>query len=215
MKNFRQLLETYVMVLVHPFRVHEQFRHRLPLPGQDGHLYPPLTLAESLGMSWVFALIQGLFKIVILSFFLKTFLNFQTDNFPLIQDLITSSGISTYYFLLFSTALNVIFYPISALILTEVWAWFIRLYTRWLNPNLPAHEIADQVTTHALSSNIFSVIPYVGDLIQPIFYHFLLYAGLRSNLGASRSLAWVILLTPMILGLMLLSALVLIVFYLV
>ena len=47
------ILETYVMTLVHPFRIHQQFRHQLPLPGQDGYRYEPLTLAESIGVSWV------------------------------------------------------------------------------------------------------------------------------------------------------------------
>jgi hypothetical protein len=91
----------------------------------------------------------------------------------------------------------------------------IRLYSKWLNPDLPHEEIADQISTHALSSNLFSIIPFLGDLIQSGLYYFLLYAGLRSNLGASRSLAWVILLTPTLLAMMVLSLLGFAVFYLV
>lgn len=209
------LFETYLMVLIHPFRMHQQFRYNVALPGQDGYLFEPLKLSEALGISWVFAIVRGLGKLVLMNFFLQSFISMQSENFPVLQDLILSSGISTYYFLLFSAALDIIFFPIAALVMTEVWAWMIRLYGRWLNPDLPHDEIADQITTHALSSNLFMIIPFIGDLIQSLLYYFLLYAGLRSNLGASRSLAWVILLTPTLLAMMFVSVLLVTFFYLV
>ena len=215
MKSILDLLETYFMVLVHPFRIHQQFRYQVALPGHENHFFTPLKLSEALGISWVFAIIRGLAKLVLMNFFLQSFINMQSDSFPILQDLIISSGFSTYYFLLFSASLDIIFFPITALIMTEVWSWMIRLYSKWLNPDLPHDEIADQVSTHALSSNLFSIIPFLGDLIQSGLYYFLLYAGLRSNLGASRSLAWVILLTPTLLAMMVLSLLGFAVFYLV
>lgn len=215
MKSIFDLLETYCMVLVHPFRIHQQFRHQVALPGQENHLFAPLTLSEALGISWVFAIIRGLCKLVIMNFFLQSFVNMQSENFPILQDILMSSGFSTYYFLLFSASLDIIFFPITALVMTEVWAWMIRTYSKWLNPELPHDEIADQITTHALSSNIFSIIPFLGDIIQSFLYYFLLYAGIRANLGTSRSLAWVILLTPTLLALMFFSLFAFTIFYLV
>lgn len=214
MKNFIDMIETYFMVLVHPFRIHQQFRHALPIPNHDGHLFQPLTLAESLGISWVFAILRGLCKIIIMNFFLQSFMQMQSENFPFLQELLKSSGVSTYYFLLFSAALDIIFFPVATIVLTELWSWVIKKYALWLNPNLPAEEIADQITTHALSSNVFTIIPFIGDFIQTILYYFLLYAGIRSNLGASRSLTWVILLTPTIFLLMFVSLLAFMIFYL-
>jgi hypothetical protein len=215
MKSILDLFETYLMVLVHPFRIHQQFRYQVALPGQDNHFFAPLKLSEALGISWVFAIVRGLAKLVLLNFFLQSFVSMQSESFPVLQDLIVSSGISTYYFLLFSASLDIIFFPVTALIMTEVWSWMIRTYSKWLNPDLPHEEIADQITTHALSSNLFSIIPFLGDMIQSGLYFFLLYAGLRSNLGASRSLAWVILLTPTLLGILLFSLFGFAVFYLV
>jgi hypothetical protein len=203
------------MTLVHPFRIHHQFRHKLPLPDQDGHLFEPLSLAESIGLSWIFAIVRGLFKIVILNFFLQSFLSFQSPEFAILQDLVRTSGFSTYYFFLFSAALDIIFFPVGAIVVTEVWSWIIRLYAKWLNPELPADEIAQEITVGALSSNLFNIVPFVGDLIQFFLYVFLLYAGLRSNLGASRSLALVILLTPTVLLLMVVSLMFFLFFYLV
>ncbi len=203
------------MVLIHPFRIHQQFRHHLPLPHHEGQIYEPLTLAESLGISWVFAIIRGLFRIILLNFFFASFLKMQSENFPILKEIISTSSVSTYYFFLFSAGLDIIFFPIATIVMTEVWAWVIKKYAQWLNPELPASQIADQITTHALSSNLFSIIPFLGDVIQFLLYYFLLYAGLRSNLGAGRSLAWVILLTPTVFVLMLLSLFAFIVFYLV
>lgn len=214
-KNFTDLFETYLMTLVHPFRIHQQFRHNLPLPNQDGHLFEPLSLAESIGISWVFAIIRGLFKIMIINFLLQSFLAMQSADFSILQDLVQSSGFSTYYFLLFSAALDIIFFPIGAILITQLWSWVIRTYAKWLNPELPGEEIADQITVGALSSNLFNIIPFIGDVIQFFLYTFLLYAGLRSNLGTSRSLAMVILLTPTIFFLMTLSLISFLFFYLV
>lgn len=215
MKEIFYLLETYFMVLVHPFRIHHQFRYQVALPGQENHFFAPLKLSEAVGISWIFAIIRGLAKLMVMNFFLASFINMQSESFPVLQDLILSSGLSTYYFLLFSASLDIIFFPVTAMIMTEVWAWMIRIYSKWLNPDLPHEEIADQITTHALSSNIFCMIPFLGDLIQTALYYFLLYAGLRSNLGTSRSLAWVILITPTLLALMFFSLVGFAVFYLV
>jgi hypothetical protein len=215
MKTMFEMIETYLMVLVHPFRIHQQFRFNLALPNHDGHIYEPLTLAESIGISWIFAILKGLSKIIIMTYFLQSFMNMQSANFPFLQDLFKSSGSSTYYFLLFSAALDIIFFPVSTIIMTEVWAWVIKKYAHWLNLDGAADEIADQITTHALSSNVFAIIPFIGDIIQSFLYYFLLYAGIRSNLGASRSLTWVILMTPTVIFLMMLSLLLLVFFYLV
>jgi len=215
MKSIYPLLETYLMVLVHPFRIHQQFRHQVSLPGHEDHLLEPLSLSEALGISWVFAIIRGLAKLVLMNFFLQSFINMQSENFPMLQDLILSSGISTYYFLLFSASLDIIFFPVTALVMTEVWAWMIRTYSKWLDPEMPHEEIADQITTHALSSNLFTIVPFLGDLVQWVLYLFLLYAGLRSNLGTSRTLAVIILITPTLLATMLLSLFAFGIFYLV
>ncbi len=214
MTDFFKSLETYLMVLVHPFRIHQQFRFHIPLPHQESYTYQPLSLAESISLSWIFSVIRGLGKILILNYFLHTFWQFQSDEFPIIQELIEGPGLSAYYFLVFSSALDIVFFPILAFVSSELWAWIIRQYANWLNPTLPKEEIADQITTHALSSNLFSMIPVLGDIVQNVLYYFLIYAGLRTNLGASRSLAFVILFTPVLFILMAISLFFLILFYL-
>jgi hypothetical protein len=215
MRNLTDLMETYLMVLVHPFRIHQQFRYNLPIPNHEGQLYGPLKLSESLGISWIFVMVRGLSKLLLLNFFLNAFMSYQSAEFPLLQDLVQNSGISTYYFLLFSAALDIIFYPVGAIITTEFWSFVIRNFAGWLDQESDKEAIADQISVHALSSNLFTIIPFIGDMIQFMLYHFLLYAGLRGNLNASRSLAWVILLTPLMVIGMIVTLSLLFIFYLV
>lgn len=202
------------MVLVHPFQIHHQFRHNVTLPGHS-EKYAPLKLAEALCVSWVFAIFRGMGKILLINIFLYSFFNNQVESLPFIKDFIHSSGVSTYSLLIFWASIDIIFFPIKTLVMIEIWNWVIRFYAGRLNPNLPREEIADQITVHSLSSNLIFMIPVIGEIFQSFIFIFLMYAGLRSNLGASRSLALVILLTPSFLALAFLMLLVLFLFCLV
>jgi len=214
MKELARIFETYLMVLVHPFQIHHQFRHNVTLPGHQER-YAPLKLAEALGVSWLFAIFRGMGKILLINIFLYSFFNTQIESFPFVRDFIVSSGISTYSLLIFWASIDIIFFPVATLVMVEIWNWVIRLYAGWLNPELPREEIADQITTHSLSANLIFMIPIIGDIFQRFVFLFLLYAGLRANLGASKSLAIVILLTPTLIGFAVLMLLALFLFCLV
>jgi len=207
MKDILTLFETYILVLIHPFKIHQQFRHNLPLHNCEETALEPLSLGEALSVSWIFSIVKAFGKVLILNFFLQIFWHFQANEFPILKEIIEGPGFSAYYFFLFSIFLDLIFFPILTFITSEIWSFFIKHYARLLNPNLDAEKIADQIVTHALSSHLFSMIPIIGDFIQIIFYHFLLYAGLRANLETTRSLAILILVTPLVLIFMLLTIL--------
>ncbi len=199
MSGIYQLVETYLFVLVHPYRIHHSIRHHLGFPGDANFNPSPLTLAEAISISWLFSIIKGFGKLIILNFFLQTLWTFNSEELSFLSPVFESAGLSAYYFFLFSILLDVIFFPVVAMVKTEIWSFIIRFYARILNPELPRELIADQVTTHALSSNLFVMIPIFGDLVQFALYYFLLYSGLRANLGATRGLSFVILLSPFVL----------------
>lgn len=201
MNSFKDILETYFTVLVHPFKVHGQFRFEMSSTSE--YSLKPLSLAEAIGVSWIFNLLRGFLKIVILNFFIitvgKSFSAMELGG-------LFSEGMSRgYSFFVLSSALDILFFPIAALIINSYWAWFIRLFIRWLNPDLDREKIAEQITTHALSSHVLGIIPFIGELFQFFCYYFLLYAGLRANLGASRSFSLVVLVSPFLLIFMFLS----------
>ncbi len=210
MSSFKEVLETYFTVLFHPFKVHGQFRFQMSSTSEFS--LKPLTLAEAVGVSWVFCIMRGFLKILILNLLIVTV----GTGFSGIEigGLFSQSMTSGYTFFVISSALDILFFPIAALIINGYWAWIIRLFTKWLNPELDRDKIADQITTHALSSHIVGIIPFVGEFFQFLGYYFLLYAGLRANLGASRSFSFVVLVSPILLIMMLLSLLTVVLFYL-
>lgn len=212
-KKFISKLETYLLVVIHPFKIHQQFHSQIPLYSYDSSLQVPLTLAESLGFSWIFSFLRGLFRIIFLNLFLNLLFTFQSDSLSLLEEMMRDSGLMTYSFFLITLALDVIFFPIGQFILTEFWSFLIKFYAKILNPQLPVAEISQQISVHALSSNVFLLIPVVGDVIQSFYYIFLLYAGLRANLCASRSLSLVILMTPILALIMLIALILVIGFY--
>lgn len=201
MNSFKDILETYFTVLIHPFKVHGQFRFQMS--SNSEYSLKPLSLSEAIGVSWIFNILRGFLKIILLNYFIVTIGN--TFSAIELGGLFSNSMSGGYSFFVISSALDILFFPIAAIIINSYWAWIIRLFIKWLNPDLDREKIADQITTHALSSHVLGIIPFIGELFQALTYYFLLYVGLRANLGASHSFTMVVLASPFLLILMFIS----------
>lgn len=210
MNSFKDILDTYFTVLIHPFRVHSQFRFQMSSTSEFS--LKPLSLTEAIAVSWIFSIMRGFLKILILNLLIVSV----GSSFSGIDlgGLFSHSMSSGYTFFVISSALDILFFPIAALVINSYWAWVIRLFIKWLNPDLDRDKISDEITTHALSSHVIGIIPFVGEFFQFIYYYFLLFAGLRSNLGASRSFSTVVLLSPLLFLAMIISFFILVFFYL-
>ncbi len=199
MQQLLNLFETYLLPIVHPFRIHRYFHMNVPLPGREGEQVGTLSLSEALLFSWIFAVLKGLMRIVLINVFIQSFISFQSANFPFFEMVAQEAGLTTYYFLLFSAMLDIVFFPILTMVTTEFWAWVIRVFAKLMKFEGDSDEVSHQITITALSSYVFFLVPLIGEVIQSFMYYIMLYAGLRENLRASRSLAIVILVAPAIL----------------
>lgn len=210
MNSLKDILETYFTVLIHPFKVHSQFRFQMPSTSEFS--LKPLSLTEAIGVSWIFSILRGFLKILILNFLIISV----GKNFSGIElgGLFSNSMLSGYTFFIISSALDILFFPIAALVINSYWSWVIRVFIKWLNPELDRDKISEEITTHALSSHVIGIIPFVGEFFQFIYYYFLLFAGLRANLGASRSFSTVVLVSPLLLLAMIISFFIVVIFYL-
>ena len=207
------LFESYLNALVHPYKTHDYMKFNIPI--WDGEVnFPKLNLPEALTLSWIFWIIGSLVQMVILNSVLSLLLSYQNENDILYLLIDTSDALFPYYISLLSLLLDLIFFPIMTLIQVEVMNAIIRFYARLMGHDEDTHQIADQISTVALSSNFFSFIPLFGKMLVQFSYLFLMYVGLRHNLGASRSLSIVILLTPLFILIATLMLFVLSVFYL-
>ena len=210
MNSIKDILETYLTVLFHPYKVHRQFRFQMP--STSTYSLRPLKLSEAIGTSWIFCIARGLIKLLLVNFFIITV--GKTFEGIAVGGLFSDSIISGYSFFIISSALDILFFPIAALIINSYWSWVIKLFIKWLNPELDREKIADEITTHALSSHLLGIIPFVGEFFQFFYYYFLLYVGLRANLGASRSFSLVVLVSPFLLISMIFGLLGFAIFYL-
>lgn len=200
---------SYIFALLQPSKVHDWLKHGIA-PWADLELPPRPGLAESIGVSWVMAIVQALGKIALASLILQYLIDFQIESGWAFNFIDTDAELVPYYFLVISTSLDLIFFPIVTLVVTQFWNFVVRTFGWLLGLEKEERELAaDQITVVALSSNFFLVLPVLGVVLQKFAWLFLMYKGLRRNLGASRSLSVIVLVAPSMLMLMLASLLVL------
>jgi hypothetical protein len=201
---------SYFLCLFKPKLMLDWLRHGIT-PFSDYQLpYPEVGV--QIGISWSFAIIQGIARLLMANLVLQLFLHYQntSDFFYALIDV--KDALFPYYFLLFSTALDLVFFPILALINTEIWNFILRFYARWLGVEGNRDEIVRDITSVALSSHFFLIIPIIGVVFQQLAWMVLLFIGCRHQLGASRTLAFLILMTPNVVILMGVSLLALVIF---
>ncbi len=195
-------LENYITYLVHPFKTH---RELLASPNSSLRLSP----YESLCTSWLFVLINALFRIIILNFSIHLMIDFIQDQNVLLSGLVDINKFSTFYIFIFSSILDIIFYPLFGLFLIQFWTFIINLYGQLLGETQDIIRKTDDIIAVYLSSHFLRVIPFLGDSLQGFVALILLYSGLRVQLKASPLLSLCIIFTPILLLLILVSMIIL------
>ena len=204
---------SYALCLLKPKLMLDWMRFGIAPYADDNLPYPEVGV--QIGISWSFSIIQGLSRIVLANLMMHLFIHFQNENDFFYALVDVQDGLFPFYFLLFTTALDLVFFPIVALITTELWNFILKFYANRLQVEGDRDGIVRDITSVALSSNFFLVVPIIGVVFQKITWMILLYIGCRHNLGASRSLAVLILMTPTVVMLMGVSLLALGIFYLI
>ena len=206
---------SYVLCLLKPRAVLDWLKLGIEPDLARGLALPNPELTGQVAVSWVFALIQGLARLMLANLLVQLFLYYQNDSDFFYALVDVEDGLFPYYVMLFTTALDLVFFPILTLVVTEFWNVILRQYARWLQVEGDPGDCARDITTVALSSNFFLLLPIIGVVFQQLAWLYLLYVGARHQLGASRTLAVLILLTPTVLMLAGLSLLVLVAFCLI
>lgn len=183
------LFKSYVYYLIHPFET-----HRLNLAGQ--YPLPKLSLYESLGIAWLINVIAGFLKMIIISILIVLFMNIMDPASAMLDGLYGSERFIGFYFLILSTILDVIFFPLFELFLVQFWEFVFRIYAQFMGGVEDLEDKSKDVLTLSLSSHLLAFIPIVGGLFQTIVRFVHLYAGLREQFRYSPALSICILLSP-------------------
>ena len=136
-------------------------------------------------------------------------IDFIQDQNVLLSGLVDINKFSTFYIFIFSSILDIIFYPLFGLFLIQFWTFIINLYGQLLGETQDIIRKTDDIIAVYLSSHFLRVIPFLGDSLQGFVALILLYSGLRVQLKASPLLSLCIIFTPILLLLILVSMIIL------
>ncbi len=182
-------LSTYFHYLVHPFYTHE-----LLIDG-DSDLRR-LSVGESLGLSWIFVVINGLMRIILINFVVMIYLNLYYDASSIFNIFDNSDRFLGFYFIILSTILDVIFYPLFMLFFIQFWEFVLRIFAGALKVE-NASEKAAEIMSVAMSSHILTVVPIFGGVAQKFASFVLMFAGIKRQLDTSTPMALCILAFPL------------------
>lgn len=199
---FIDIFYSYIHYLVHPFKTHESF-----LGGGRSDDFKPLKLSvyESLGTSWVFIVFNAMFKLIILNMILVTFLDIFVEDSSFFSQMIDVNQYTSFYLLILSTILDVIFYPLFGFFIIQFWELIIKIFANLLGVEGDITEKTHRIISVSLSSNILKIIPIFGSPAQGLASMILMYAGLRKQLNTSPVLSFCILFSPIVIVLGLIS----------
>lgn len=195
-------LKTFLFYFLHPFKSNQLLNDSMyfkPLLKGYNPIEEKISLYESLGFAWAFvvarAIIRMFFIIIIIFLFLEAFL---PKDSPILQFYSGDSFIG-FYFIVLTTILDVVFFPLVSLFAIQFWTMIFKAYA-YLAGNL---ENIDQKSEHilsvSLSSYIISVFPIFGPSLQRIYHFIQLYAGIRVQFKYSAILTLCVLFTPYLL----------------
>ncbi len=203
--NILEVLRTYVHYLIHPFKTHEQFLYPDRFEGE----LPDYSSYQSLSISWVFVVFNGIGRVVLLNLVLVMMVGLLAETE--LSSVVNIGEIPSLYLIILSTVLDVIFFPLFGFFIIQFWDIVIRAVGFLLETPGNLALKADRIISVYFSANIFRVIPVLGGPIKSFAGMLLLYAGLRKQLNASPLLAACVVLTPMLFILVVVSMIMLLV----
>jgi len=187
----KDALTTYIHYLIHPFKSHDALKshNRSFLPFD-------LSLYESLGLSWFFILLSSFFRLIMISFLISIFVEVMDPATDLLEQFYTGDRYLGFYFVILSTLLDVVFFPLISLVMIQFWDMIIKFFAYLHGDEDDVDEKSKNILSVALSSNVLMVIPIIGAPASSIARLVQMYAGLRVQFNFSSVATILILLTP-------------------
>ena len=185
MNEFFRTIYSYVFVLIHPFRSHEYFRC-LRNSGRRHVLekLKPLSLEESVSVSWIFEILGALYYIV--SIYAVVYSGKNVHGFLFLSNVA----------LVGATLAWILFFPFFTWIYVKVWMFLINFFARIYGIEGDIKQAIAEVMSSSLSSNFLMVIPFFGDAIRRPGQMILIFAGLRRNIGMTTIQSVFVLIAP-------------------
>lgn len=183
----REIFESYLLAFLHPFKMADYCQHNIPLDARSMHDLKKLELRESVATSWVFHLVRGILQLLMLLLVVKL-LNFETGDAAIDQVLgtiIEQKNKSSFLFFMFPLAISIIFYPLTTMVIAEIWVYLIKFFIWLSKAPVDAQKTSHSIVANALTSNLLCIIPIIGEIFQTMLFYFYLYVGIKKQLNFS------------------------------
>lgn len=197
--DLKSIFSTYVQYLIHPYKTHQDL-----LAGNESRVIR-LSVYESLGASWVFIVLNGIFRMAMINVILITIIGLINESDIDVSMFMDLSQMPTYSFLVLSAVLDVIFYPIFGFFIIQYWEIIIKFFARLLDCQGDLSQKAQDIISVSMSSQMLKIIPVFGGAISGFANLILMYAGLRTQIQSSPILSFMIIISPLFLFLFLCS----------
>jgi len=206
--NPLEIFRSYIHYLIHPFSTHESFLN----PDRfEGESLVKLTAYESLITSWVFVIVNGVFRVITLNFLIVFLLDLASDSEINYAGIINLEEFPAFYLIVISSIVDIIFYPIYGMVIIKFWDFIFKMYGNLMEVSGDISQKSHDILCVYFSSSILKIVPIFGAPIQSLASMVLMYAGIRKQLNASPALSVCIILTPMLFGLALICLITLLV----
>ncbi len=197
--NLIEVFHSYIHYLIHPFKTHESFMYP---EKADGYLPLRMSAYESLSISWLFIVVNAIFRMITLNFAIVFIMDlFSATDFDY-SSFIDLNEFPSMYFIVLSAALDIIFFPLFGFFIIQFWEVVIKLFASLLDVSGDLTDRAQDIISVYYSSHILKLIPIFGAPLQSLASMVLMYAGLRRQLNASPTLSVCIILMPFFLMLL-------------
>jgi hypothetical protein len=184
----KSLLSIYCNALFRPFHTHRELRLNRT---------EPMDTVEAISLSWMFSSAKALYSLIAIIFAL-----YWLDQSPNLNDSFAVNLWATQVqrFTVYVILLEFILFPIGEYFYMKFWGLVIKFFCLLFELEEDNRErLAREVANYSLASNVFLAVPIFGQLLRHLAGLFLIYAGLRNNIGFNPLQAAIVLLAPLLL----------------
>lgn len=154
---------------------------------------------ELMGISWALHILYAFYSIFALYLGVKSFEYFSSSS-DLSYLVLESINFKMQKLSLFSTLFGVILYPFIFQFGYKFWKAIFKFYVNLFDSReKQVDEWDDDILSSAFSSNLFLLLPIVGNILSNIALAFFLFQGLKRNYKFTSLQASLVLITPLFL----------------
>lgn len=156
-----------------------------------------ISYFELMGISWSLHMLYAFYSLFALYLGVKSY-----DYFSNSQDfahlILESFSFKMQKFSLFSTLFGVILYPFIFQFAHKFWLGMFKFYANIFdNKQENLEERGREILSSAFSSNLFLILPIIGNLLSNIAWHFFIFQGLKKKYEFTSLQATLVLITPL------------------